>query len=158
MKNIILLAFLLSGCSAYVTKENSTTFDTWELCTLLYDPHSLYSSWISIKEEDSVIRAELETRGFYSRTDCSIASLAKAKCDGIGFKAGTTEHAQCRLDVELNIRKMKQMKKSAQDAQEAAEAMQSQQILNSMQLQQIQQQQQRLEWQQQQQQYNKPVW
>ena len=158
MKKIILLAFLLSGCAAVVTKENSASFDTWELCTLLYDPHSLYSNWISDEEENRFIRTELERRGINSKDDCSIESLAQAKCDGLGFKAGTTDYAKCNLDVELHIKEMKQMKKSAQDAEEAAAAIQSQQILNSMQLEQIQQDQQWQEFQQQQQQYFEPVW
>lgn len=136
MKKIILLAFLLSGCTALVTKDNSASFDSWELCTLLYDPHSLYSSWISMEEENNVIRAELKRRGILSKADCSIESLVKTKCDDLGFKEGTSEHAKCRLDVELHIKEMKQAKKAAHDANEAAAAIQSQQIINSMQIQQ----------------------
>ncbi len=158
MKKTVLFTLLFSGCAAVVTNENSATFDTWELCTLLYDPHSLYSNWVSMEEEDDVIRAELKNRGFLSKADCSIDSLARAKCDGLGFKAGTAEYAECNLTVELHIKEMKQMKKSAHDAEAAAAAIQSQQILNSMQLEQIKQDQQWQEFQQQQQQYYEPVW
>ncbi len=153
MKKIILLTFLLSGCVAVVTEENSASFDTWELCTLLYDPHSLYSNWISNEEENGVIKTELERRGFNTKDDCTIESLAKTKCINFGFKEGTNDYAKCNLDVELHIKKMKHLKKAAHDAQDAAAATQSLQIYNSIQLQQIQQQQQ---WQQQQQ-YLQPI-
>ncbi|MCG7990584.1 MAG: hypothetical protein JAY98_03495 [Candidatus Thiodiazotropha lotti] len=158
MKGLLAISIItvpmLTGCAAYVTKENSATFDTWELCTLLYEPHSLYSSWTSMEEEDSVIREELKKRGFLSKADCSIESIAKAKCNHYGFTSGTTEYAKCRMDVEHHIKEMKQMKKSAQDATEAAEAIQAQQIQNSIQQQQIIHQQQ---WQLQQNQM-KPWW
>lgn len=133
VRNIILLVFLLSGCTAYVTKENSTDFETWELCTLLYNPHSLYSNWISDEEENRVIRAELEKRGFISKDSCSIESIAKAKCDSLGLKEGTNDYAKCRLDVEYHVEEMKQMKKSAREAKEAAAVIQYQQINDSYQ-------------------------
>ncbi|WP_143556140.1 hypothetical protein [Solemya velum gill symbiont] len=123
----IIPVLMLTGCTTVVTKENAASFDTWELCTLLYDPNSLYSDWISMEEEDSAIRAELEKRGFSSEADCSIQSVAKRKCDNYGFKPGTTEHTQCRLDVEHHIKEMKQMKKSAHDAEQSDAAIQVQQ-------------------------------
>ncbi|MET0082685.1 MAG: hypothetical protein ABW079_06695 [Sedimenticola sp.] len=154
----IITVSILTGCTAVVTKENSETFDTWELCTLLHDPYSLYSSWIPMEEENNVIRAELEKRGIATKADCSIESLTKTKCDSYGFTPGTKEYAKCRLDVEHHIKEMKQMKKSAQDAKEAAEATQTQQMINNMQMQQLQQDLQWQQWRLQQQQLYQPTW
>ena len=122
MKKIVLFTLLVSGCSAYVTEENSSDFDTWELCTLLHNPESLYSSWVPLEEENEVIRAELEKRGYISKEDCSIESIAKSKCVNLGFKEGTSDYAQCHLDVELHIAEMKQIKKSARETEEAAQS------------------------------------
>ena len=116
------MAISLQGCTAYVTKDNSADFDTWELCTLLHNPESLYSSWVSNEEENGVIRTELEKRGFTSKDDCSTESIAQTKCDSLGIKEGSGDYAKCQLDVELHIAEMKQMKKSARDAQESAAA------------------------------------
>lgn len=170
MKRLLLLAVttvpILTGCVSYVTKENSSSFATWELCTLLYDPQSLYSDWISMENEDSIIRTELASRGLRTKADCSVESQAKSKCDDYGFKAGTTDYANCRIDVEQHIEEMKQLKKAANESRQAAEAAQAQQIINNAKLEQLRREQQRQQlqiqqqqqWQILQQQYPQPTW
>ncbi|WP_286241145.1 hypothetical protein [Neptuniibacter halophilus] len=142
---------MLSGCMALVTKDNASTFETWELCTLLYNPTSLYSDWINIEEENIDIAAELSRRGVHTETQCSVPAIAESKCLAYGFQADTNDFARCRIDVEQHIQQMKQMKKAAHDAQLASEALQAQQIQNSIQLQQIKYEQQRQNWRLQQQ-------
>tara|TARA_R110002124_G_scaffold229799_2_gene394956 strand:+ start:5823 stop:6374 length:552 start_codon:yes stop_codon:yes gene_type:complete len=155
---VIAISAMLTGCTAYVTKENSSAFDTWELCTLLYDPHSLYSGWISMEDEDSIIKAELKKRGFLSKADCSIDSIAQAKCDDYGVKSGTSEYAKCRLDTEHYINMMKQMKKAAHEAEEAAATAEAQQLQNAMKTQQIERELQWEKWNRQRQQLNESNW
>ena len=149
---------VLTGCVAYVTKENASSFATWELCTLLYNPNSLYSDWIPVEEEDSVIRAELERRGLHTQADCSVESLAEAKCGDFGFDAGTPDYAKCRMDVEQHIKEMRQQKKASYEAKQAAEAAQYQQMMTNMKLQRLEQEQRRLQRQIQQQQINQTPW
>lgn len=158
--SILSAASLLSlvACSPLVTKENSASFPSWELCTLLYNPESIYSDWISMEDENEVIRRELSRRGIATLEDCSIRSLARSSCDSYGFKPDSTEYSQCLLDVESHIEQMKQMKKAAHDAELASDAAQASQIANSMKLEQIKQEQQRQAWELRRQQMNQMSW
>lgn len=122
---MLTVVFLLSGCSAVVTRENAKGFDSWELCTLLYNPTSIYADWISMDDEDAAIRQELLRRGISSQDQCTFESLAERKCINVGFKQDTTEFANCRLTAEQNFNKLLLAKKSAHDSNNAAAANQN---------------------------------
>lgn len=128
--SVLLTVASMSGCSALVTSENSYSFDSWELCTLLHNPESLYSNWISMDEEDAVIRRELARRGILTKQQCTFESLSEAKCSEVGFVQGTDAFAQCRLDTEQNYKELFIAKKQAHDARTAAEIQQNQ--INTM--------------------------
>ena len=99
-----LCIFLLSSCSTMVVKEsNSPTFNTWELCTLLYRPNQMYSDWYVDKEENKNIEKELNKRGVLDKESCNIVELAKRQCIEFGCKSITQDFVDCTAKEFKNI-------------------------------------------------------
>ena len=91
-----LAALVLSGCSTLeVTENNSSSYDTWELCTLLYRPHQIFPDWVADEKENKTIAAELEKRGIYDEKSCTVMDLAKRECLEFGYKKDTESFAEC---------------------------------------------------------------
>ena len=99
-----LYAFLLSSCSTMVVKkDNASTFDTWELCTLLYRPNQMYSDWHIDEEENKNIEKELNKRGIFDKKSCNIVELAKRQCIEFGYKSTTQNFIDCTAKEFKNI-------------------------------------------------------
>ncbi len=82
MKNLIklmvsaLAVLSLSGCyTILVKKDNVSSFETWNLCTLLYKPHQLYTNWKVDEDENNLMERELKKRGIHSSKSCEIMEI-----------------------------------------------------------------------------------
>ncbi|MBL6976719.1 MAG: hypothetical protein ISR70_01505 [Candidatus Thioglobus sp.] len=99
-----LAILLLSSCSTMVVKEeNAHTFNTWELCTLLYRPNQMYSDWYVDKEENKNIEKELNKRGVLNKKSCDVVELAKRQCTEFGHKDATQNFIDCTAKEFKNI-------------------------------------------------------
>jgi len=91
-----LTVLVLSGCTTLaVTENNSSSYNTWELCTLLYRPHQMYSDWVVDEEENKTIETELKKRGIYDERSCDVVELAKRECLEFGYKKDTKDFVDC---------------------------------------------------------------
>jgi len=100
----LLYFLLLSGCSTMVVKEdNAPTFNTWELCTLLYRPNQMYSDWYVDEEENKNIEKELNKRGVFNKKSCNVVELAKSQCTDFGYKSETKDFIDCTAKEFKNI-------------------------------------------------------
>ena len=100
----LIFTFLLSGCSTMVVKEdNSVTFETWELCTLLYRPNQMYSDWFVDNDENNNIKRELQKRGVFDKKECEVVELAKRQCGEFGYKENTEKFIDCTANEFKNI-------------------------------------------------------
>jgi hypothetical protein len=102
MKNLIklmvsaLAVLSLSGCyTILVKKDNVSSFETWNLCTLLYKPHQLYTNWKVDEDENSLMEIELKKRGIHSSKSCEIMEISKRQCSDYGFNINTDGHVNC---------------------------------------------------------------
>ena len=79
----LITGFSLIGC-AVVTKENSASFTTPELCVYAYNYQTL-SGWVYDRTEWIDITNELRSRGYTSAQDCSAFGYATKECERSGL-------------------------------------------------------------------------
>jgi patatin-like phospholipase/acyl hydrolase len=105
---IIIFTFVvssLSGCYSLVVKEdNAPSFETWELCTLLYRPNQMYPNWKVEEEENNTMEIELRKRGIHSSKSCEIIEISKRQCSNYGFSLGSSKHTDCTQETFNDIK------------------------------------------------------
>ena len=105
---------MLSGCSGMIVKEdNAPSFETWELCTLLYRPYQMWPNWTVDEDENNTMRLELRSRGIHDSKSCEIIEISRANCSEYGFNINTKEHTECTRETFNGIKqKITQFKDS----------------------------------------------
>ena len=104
--SLSLTVLVLSGCNTLtlaVTEENSSSYNTWELCTLLYRPHQMYSDWVVDEGENKTMETELKKRGIYDEESCDIVELSKTQCIEFGYKKDTQDFVDCTGETFRDI-------------------------------------------------------